>query len=183
MRAFAVVWVMLLHAGYSVAFPAWLGGFASRGAHGVTVFFVLSGFLITWLLLEEEQRRGSFSLRDFYLRRAFRILPPVLLFLGGLMVLSPFMPLGFSVWDGLGCLLPLLHIMHLFAGAFRGLRGVPRHMLLLLLLLRPMHEGGLLGDSQETLVRHRKMLSRQLLLFLPRQRFGKGYERRNPHLF
>jgi peptidoglycan/LPS O-acetylase OafA/YrhL len=103
-RAFAVVWVMLLHAGYSMVLPAWLGGFASRGAHGVTVFFVLSGFLITWLLLEEEQRRGTFSLRDFYVRRAFRILPPVLLFLGGLMVLSPFMPIGVALWDGLGCL-------------------------------------------------------------------------------
>lgn len=104
LRAFAVVWVMLLHAGYAVVYPAWLGGFAGRGVHGVTLFFVLSGFLITWLLLEEEQRRGRFSLPDFYVRRAFRILPPVLLFLGGLMVLSAFMPLGIGVLDWLGCL-------------------------------------------------------------------------------
>lgn len=104
LRAFAVVWVMLLHAGYSVEYPAWFGAFAARGAHGVTVFFVLSGFLITWLLLEEEQRRGAFSLRDFYLRRAFRILPPVLLFLGGLAVLSMVLPLGIGASDWLGCL-------------------------------------------------------------------------------
>ncbi len=104
LRAFAVAWVILLHAGYSVTYPAWFAGFASRGVHGVTVFFVLSGFLITWLLLEEEQRHGAFSLRDFYVRRAFRILPPVVLFLAGLAVLTRFIPLGIPPWDWLGCL-------------------------------------------------------------------------------
>ena len=104
LRAFAVVWVMLLHAGYQADFPWGLRGFADRGAHGVTVFFVLSGFLITGLLLEEEDRHGRFSLRDFYVRRAFRILPPVLLVLAGLAVVSVFVPLGVSGWDGFACL-------------------------------------------------------------------------------
>ncbi|MGE3309241.1 MAG: acyltransferase family protein [Limisphaerales bacterium] len=103
-RAFAVAWVILLHAGYSVTYPGWFAGFASRGVHGVTVFFVLSGFLITWLLLEEEQRLGAFSLRDFYVRRAFRILPPVFLFLLGLAVASALVPLEIPVLDWLGCL-------------------------------------------------------------------------------
>lgn len=104
LRALAVAWVMVLHAGYAVTYPGWFAPFAHRGAHGVTVFFVLSGFLITWLLLEEEERRGAFSLRAFYVRRAFRILPPVLLFLGGLAVLAWFTPLGIRTWDWLGCL-------------------------------------------------------------------------------
>lgn len=43
----------------------------------VDMFFVLSGFLITTLLLEERSGRGSISLRDFYLRRAFRLFPAV----------------------------------------------------------------------------------------------------------
>src|SRR5207249_7673280 len=42
---------------------------------GVTVFFVISGFLITGLLMREQGRSGQISLKRFYLRRAFRILP------------------------------------------------------------------------------------------------------------
>jgi peptidoglycan/LPS O-acetylase OafA/YrhL len=45
------------------------------GALGVTMFFVLSGFLITWLLLGEAERHGTVSLRDFYMRRLLRIFP------------------------------------------------------------------------------------------------------------
>jgi peptidoglycan/LPS O-acetylase OafA/YrhL len=52
------------------------------GGLGVGIFFVLSGFLITILLLREELDRGSVSLGAFYIRRAFRILPPYFLALG-----------------------------------------------------------------------------------------------------
>lgn len=45
------------------------------GQFGVTIFFVLSGFLITTLLLNEESRLGEISLRDFYLKRIIRIFP------------------------------------------------------------------------------------------------------------
>jgi len=45
-------------------------------AFGVTVFFVLSGFLITTLLRKEFDKTGTVSLREFYFRRALRILPP-----------------------------------------------------------------------------------------------------------
>ncbi len=50
-----------------------LPGFS--GNFGVLIFFVLSGFLITLLLLKEEGRTGRISLRLFYLRRSIRILP------------------------------------------------------------------------------------------------------------
>jgi peptidoglycan/LPS O-acetylase OafA/YrhL len=46
-----------------------------NGGTGVLVFFVLSGFLITWLLLKEEERFGTISLKLFYLRRTLRIFP------------------------------------------------------------------------------------------------------------
>ncbi len=46
-----------------------------RGFLGVDFFFVLSGFLITTLLLREADAHGRFSLRDFYLRRIIRIIP------------------------------------------------------------------------------------------------------------
>ena len=66
LRAVAVLLVALGHAGV----PFLPGGFV-----GVDVFFVLSGFLITGLLLAEARSRGSVSLLDFYVRRARRILP------------------------------------------------------------------------------------------------------------
>jgi peptidoglycan/LPS O-acetylase OafA/YrhL len=58
------------------------------GRVGVDMFFVLSGFLITWLLLKEKSSRGRVSLKAFYLRRAFRILPPAMLYLAAMAVLT-----------------------------------------------------------------------------------------------
>ena len=69
LRALAVVPVVLFHAGFSL----FSGGFV-----GVDVFFVISGYLITSLILN-EQEKGSFSLANFYERRARRILPALML--------------------------------------------------------------------------------------------------------
>ncbi len=74
LRALAVLGVMAFHADVLVA----RGGF-----FGVDLFFVISGFLITRLLLVELERSGRISLRDFYLRRARRILPAMLLAIAG----------------------------------------------------------------------------------------------------
>jgi peptidoglycan/LPS O-acetylase OafA/YrhL len=71
-RAFAVVGVVLYHAGV-----AWIPG----GLLGVDVFFVLSGFLITSLLLREVRAGGRIDLRAFWYRRARRLLPALLLVL------------------------------------------------------------------------------------------------------
>ena len=54
---------------------------------GVDIFFALSGYLICTILLNEYKRTGSINLRNFYLRRAFRILPPMLVYLAGLAIL------------------------------------------------------------------------------------------------
>lgn len=66
LRAVAVLLVLLFHAGV----PALPGGFA-----GVDVFFVISGFLITTLLVAEAQATGTVALRRFWARRARRLLP------------------------------------------------------------------------------------------------------------
>jgi peptidoglycan/LPS O-acetylase OafA/YrhL len=51
--------------------PPWL----EMGQHGVSIFFVLSGFLITTLLLREQEMTGSLDLGGFYLRRVLRLMP------------------------------------------------------------------------------------------------------------
>lgn len=53
----------------------------SYGAMGVFIFFVLSGYLITNLLLREYERTSTISLTNFYIRRAFRILPAAFVFM------------------------------------------------------------------------------------------------------
>jgi peptidoglycan/LPS O-acetylase OafA/YrhL len=53
----------------------------SYGGLGVHVFFVLSGYLITNLLLREYERSSTISLHDFYIRRAYRIFPAAFVFL------------------------------------------------------------------------------------------------------
>ena len=72
LRALAVVAVLLFHAGL----PWFPGGFV-----GVEVFFVISGYLITSLLLAEWRQRGRVDLRAFWLGRARRLLPAMYLVL------------------------------------------------------------------------------------------------------
>src|ERR1700679_871835 len=59
-----------------------------NGSLGVFIFFVISGYLITTLLLREHEKTGSISLKSFYIRRAFRILPPLYLYVFFLAVLG-----------------------------------------------------------------------------------------------
>ena len=61
-----------------------LEGLAAYGAVGVHLFFAISGFLITNRLLEESRAAASIGLSSFYIRRAFRILPAALVYLGAL---------------------------------------------------------------------------------------------------
>ncbi|RKR91040.1 peptidoglycan/LPS O-acetylase OafA/YrhL [Micromonospora pisi] len=79
MRALAVVLVLLFHIDLAVV-P---GGFI-----GVDVFFVISGFLITGLLLSELERTGKISLVGFYARRAKRLLPAAVLVLAASLLLT-----------------------------------------------------------------------------------------------
>jgi peptidoglycan/LPS O-acetylase OafA/YrhL len=83
LRFFSFLVVFLFH----TKFYEWVHSFTSyniflwparllgSGGWGVTFFFVLSGFLITWLLLKEKQQNGRINIRFFYIRRILRIWP------------------------------------------------------------------------------------------------------------
>jgi peptidoglycan/LPS O-acetylase OafA/YrhL len=82
-RAVAIALVLVHHVlqGFYATQDTYAADITRYGAFGVDIFFGLSGLLITRLLLEEWNSTGSFHLRQFYVRRAFRILPPVFVFL------------------------------------------------------------------------------------------------------
>ncbi len=125
LRALAVGLVLLSHVGLADTVP---GGF------GVTVFFWISGFLITSQLLAELQRDGRIALGKFFLRRALRLLPastvytvvigacfmlaggelPLLAWFAALTSLAGYydMYIGFATWPG-GALNPFGHLWSL----------------------------------------------------------------------
>jgi peptidoglycan/LPS O-acetylase OafA/YrhL len=83
--------VLFVVIGHALVFKFRRGyGWGQFANLGVLIFFVLSGFLITGLLCSEERRFGRISLRDFYLRRAFRILPAFSVFIGAVVILVHF---------------------------------------------------------------------------------------------
>lgn len=83
-RALAVLAVVLYH--FDPLQTAWLRTIQGLGFFGVDVFFVLSGFLITTLLLREPPRPLGRILGDFYMRRALRIFP---LYYAGVLLYAP----------------------------------------------------------------------------------------------
>ena len=93
-RAVAIIGVLMCHGldyPLSDAGP-WanprLFAWTRLGAYGVDIFFGLSGFLITRRLMEELDLRGRIDLAQFYGRRAFRILPPVIVYLSVMALLT-----------------------------------------------------------------------------------------------
>ena len=102
LRGIAVVLVVLFHC----RVPGFSGGFT-----GVDVFFALSGYLITGLIVDEIQRNGHLSFRNFYARRVRRLLPAAGLvlistLLAGLVVYSPLELASFAK----SCLFALLYV-------------------------------------------------------------------------
>jgi peptidoglycan/LPS O-acetylase OafA/YrhL len=83
LRALSILLVILIHTiqrrnlTHPVPYIAYVLG---NGGMGVLIFFVISGYLITSMLLREHEKTGSISLKHFYIRRAFRILPPLYLY-------------------------------------------------------------------------------------------------------
>lgn len=85
LRAVGIIFVIVCHLQYVVSWhprgivkAIWNG----LGPLGVNIFFGLSGYLITHLLVKEFRRSGTVSLKNFYMRRALRIFPAFYVYLG-----------------------------------------------------------------------------------------------------
>jgi len=88
LRALSIGMVCLAHTAGTRFFPSLVAMRRDLGSLGVRVFFVISGFLITTLLLQEFAKAGRISLPAFYLRRGFRILPCAYTYIGITVILS-----------------------------------------------------------------------------------------------
>jgi peptidoglycan/LPS O-acetylase OafA/YrhL len=85
LRAFAILSVLTFHNGGPIGeMLSHRGGWA-----GVDAFFVISGFLITGILLKERQRTDTISLRNFYVRRFLRLAPAYALFIAVTALINP----------------------------------------------------------------------------------------------
>ena len=96
LRAISIVFVIIGHIGYR----SFNWADSPGGQLGVNVFFIVSGFLITMLMLDEENLNGKVNLKKFYARRAFRIFPPLyfLLLMYGLLQLSGILHFHINSW-------------------------------------------------------------------------------------
>jgi len=110
-RAVAILGVMICHSCDALfhadgTYPnAFLHALTRHGALGVDIFFGISGFLICSRLLAEHRQSDTISLKRFYIRRFFRILPPYLTYLGGLALLATIGLVSISPQAWWGCLL------------------------------------------------------------------------------
>jgi peptidoglycan/LPS O-acetylase OafA/YrhL len=103
-RGIAVIGVILFHA--REEFSGGNSLLIRLAAHtyiGVDIFFAISGFLICGLLLREYEATGNISLRRFYIRRFFRILPPYYASLAAICLAGVFLALPFNFADLPSC--------------------------------------------------------------------------------
>lgn len=84
LRAVSIIFVLIGHSKFVSNSPVafiFFERYIANMAFGVQVFFVISGFLITGLLLKEKVQNGFINIKHFYIRRAYRILPVAYLYL------------------------------------------------------------------------------------------------------
>ena len=110
-RAISIILVIVYHSAWyyvgpdSLDFNPYRWHFFKLGGYGVSLFFIISGFLITNRIIYEIQETSQFNLKNFYIRRGFRILPPLYFYLLMMTLLSFTHSLNFSLKDLLSSLL------------------------------------------------------------------------------
>ncbi len=83
LRAISISFVLLEHLG---VYDLWSPFFREKvwpfvcGTSGVNIFFAISGYLITTILLREKEKNGNISIKNFFARRFLRLMPPLILF-------------------------------------------------------------------------------------------------------
>ena len=99
LRAVSIAFVLLAHLSGTANFPI-KHEILNAGNLGVRVFFVISGFLITGILLKEIEKTNTINLAKFYYRRTLRIFPPFYFFLAviGLLALAGLISVALKEW-------------------------------------------------------------------------------------
>jgi peptidoglycan/LPS O-acetylase OafA/YrhL len=90
-RGVSILMVLLAHGSTSLPKSItnnFVYSILANGHTGVMIFFVISGYLITKLLLIEKEKKGEISIKDFYVRRFFRIFPVFYLYIGIVIILK-----------------------------------------------------------------------------------------------
>lgn len=107
MRGVAILLVVLAHAGLQFIVP---------GALGVTIFFVISGFLITRQLTVEMEASGKLNIKKFYVRRVFRLAPALLFYIA--LFTAILLPLGspITLTHLLSSIFYFANYYHIFVG-------------------------------------------------------------------
>src|SRR5215217_6863548 len=93
LRALSIIMVLLDHVAPTMPKEItsfFLYQFIATSGIGVKIFFVISGYLITKLLMIEKEKTGSINIKHFYLRRAFRIFPIFYLYIAVILILKGF---------------------------------------------------------------------------------------------
>jgi|688.fasta_scaffold41732_4 peptidoglycan/LPS O-acetylase OafA/YrhL len=94
LRGVSILFVLIGHSiSKTITVPLWLTPLLDA-ALGVRIFFVLSGFIITTLLLQEKNHHGSISWGDFLLRRLTKLVPGLFIFIGSVAFLSHYKSFG-----------------------------------------------------------------------------------------
>lgn len=101
----------------------WLAG----GFYGVDLFFVLSGFLITWLLFDEHGATGRIDLPNFFFRRYLRLTPPLLAMLAVYLAVAPIAWPQFGLWSHIRDVLLTGFYVSDYARAFWGTPLILQH--------------------------------------------------------
>lgn len=115
LRICAISLVVLSHLVPNEEFPRFIARNWRLGGLGVTIFLLLSGFVVTRLLLRTEQKKGRISLSEFYRRRWWRLLPPIILFV---LVCLGFQALGWMKFSGRELLASLTFTRNLVPGDY-----------------------------------------------------------------
>jgi len=110
----AILCVMSFHGGAIVLGSVNLRPLQELGKYGVHLFFAISGILICTRLVDEEDRRGSISLRSFYVRRLFRIQPAAFVVLAVVGVLSV---AGAIPWNARGWWMSVLSVRNFYSSS------------------------------------------------------------------